>query len=130
MIVPIRMFRARFQGAPAVKGVMIFGIDDRAPIPPPFDQKHARFTFKADNGALRSYLGSFLHGADERAELIEDDQGPFVGNVRSSITFRLPGGEMHTYELLREMEVTEGAEDIAVVSVSLAAIPKASPYRG
>lgn len=136
MIVPLRMFRARYRGSgpgkpysvPPIKGVLIFGVDNRAKPGIPFDVSNARFEFKADNGTQRTYLGSFLRAGKERQKIIDDKFGMFLGKASTEILFVLPNGEQHRYDLLREMEVTEGTEKVQVTAASMSAIPSVKPH--
>ena len=128
------MFRARFRGsefnrlakAPSMCGVLIFGVDDRKKVGATFDVTKVRFLFKADNGAERTYLGGFL-GSSER-KLIMDELGDFIGKTDSNIMFSLPNGEEHVYDLLRELEVTEGTTRVEVVAASMCSTPKATSH--
>jgi len=136
MIVPLRMFRAQFRDAelgeqstaPFVRGVLILGVDNRAEPGAPFDVSRARFEFKADNGAQRTYLGSLLKRGREHREGVDDEFGMFFGKAHVDLLFVLPNGEQHRYDLLREMEVTEGTKSVQVVAASMNATPSVKSH--
>ena len=115
-------------------GVFIVSVDEREeskyvstldagtpPGPPFLSPTRIRFEFRADNGAaVKTYSGSFLLGC-LRQQIITDELGEFL------VTFALPNGEVHIYHFLRELEVTEGATRIDIVSFLMDAMPEAIP---